>query len=250
MGTPDAIGRSTTPRDEVFDALADERRRAALRVVHDQSPAGVEKDDLAVELAAVTADKPPAEVTDDEHRRAFLECHHRTVPILTDAGLLAETNDGTLVAGDAWATVDFDVGSIVDGPPPGSDADLDAAFEALADSRRRTALAVLANQCHPMATEDLARAVAARETGSSERDVSPGRLERVTISLVHTHLPRLRDAGLVECDAETERISFDGHPVVRVVRLEDGSAWTSSETVAGRRFQGGVTGLVGSLTGR
>ena len=230
MSNPDVGGRTTRSRDELFQTLADDTRRELLRLVVDRSPAGIAKDDLAFELAAVTNDKRLAEVTDDDHQRARIDCHHRSLPALLDADLVAETDDGRLVATDHWALDDPDIDAIVRGQADASSEDLDALFGALADSRRRTVLSVLGNQYHPISVKTLARDVAAREADATERDVSEEKVDEIYTSLVHVHLPTLNDAGLVGYDADSGRVSYEGHPVLRVSWLEDGDADLTTET--------------------
>ncbi|WP_440765105.1 DUF7344 domain-containing protein [Natronorubrum sp. DTA7] len=219
MSNPDAGGRSPRSRDEVFDALADSVRREILRIVHGRSPSGVSTTDLAFELAAVTADSPLASVTDDDHQRALVDCQHRHLPALVDAGLVAETGDGTVVTTDHWVFDDSEFDATFAGRTD-DETDLDALFGALADSRRRTILIVLGNQYHPLSTETLARDVAAREAETAERDVSQERAEQVLTSLVHVHLPHLNDAGLVTYDLETGSVSYKGHPSLRTDWLD------------------------------
>ncbi|ELY82269.1 hypothetical protein [Natrinema pallidum] len=128
-------GSAAAARDELFDALADTRRRTVLRLVRDRTPQGIGKDDLALRFAAVTADKRLATVTDDDHHRALVALHHRHLPRLTDAGLLEETDNGLLRVADR-RMID-DLGAVVtrsDREP--TDAGIaDAVSEAPADGR-------------------------------------------------------------------------------------------------------------------
>ncbi|WP_436343610.1 DUF7344 domain-containing protein [Natronorubrum sp. FCH18a] len=237
MSNPDVSERSPRSREEVFDTLADSTRRDVLRIVHGRSSNGVSKTDLAFELAAVTTDTPLASVTDDEHQRALLDCQHKHLPALVDAGLVAETDDGTIVTTDHWLFDDSEFDAILTGRTD-DETDLDTLFDALSDSRHRTILTVLGNQYHPLSTETLARDVAAREAETSERDVSQERVERVLISLVHVHLPHLNDAGLVGYDAEMGSVSYEGHPSLRTDwlgsnpdRLQSAAESTSTESL-------------------
>ncbi|QSW98826.1 DUF7344 domain-containing protein [Haloterrigena alkaliphila] len=229
MSNPAVSRRTSDSRDAIFGALADEQRREILRIVRERSPSRIDKSDLAYELAAVIGDKRLADVTDDEYRRALVDCQHRSLPALIDAGLLAGTDDDAVVATDHWAFDDSELATVLDGRTDAREGDLDALFDSLADARRRTILTVLGNQYHAISTETLARDVAARESGTAERDVSQDRLERVHSSLVHSHLPRLRDAGLVGYDADAGSVSYEGHPMLRTEWLEDGADDPSSD---------------------
>ncbi|MDF9746681.1 DUF7344 domain-containing protein [Natrinema salsiterrestre] len=214
MSNSASSGSTTGVRDGLFDALADGRRRAVVRLVHERSLEGIEKDDLAFQLAAVMADKRLAAVTDDDHQRARIELHHTLLPRLTDAGLLEEV-DGAVRTTEHGAFDAAGLEAAISAGHGDDAAELDAVFEALADERRRTVLGVLSDQYHPIATETLARDVAAREADATEREVSQERVDEVLTSLVHVHLPLLSDAALIGYDADAGRVSYDGHPAVR-----------------------------------
>ena len=72
-----------------------------------------------------------------------------------------------------------------------------AIFGLLADDRRRRALGYLSRTVGATDLDDLADELALREG-----DPSDGRRDRIRASLFHTHLPKLRDAGVVRYDAE------------------------------------------------
>lgn len=223
-------GSVTAVRDELFDILADTSRRAVLRIVTEQSPVGIAKNDLAFQLAAVLADKPLASVSENDYQQVHAELHHRHVPHLTNTGLLAETDDGSIVTGDHPAYDDPRLEESISGNRDADREALDTVFRALADERRRTILSVLSDQYHPIGTETLARDVAAREAETTERDVPQERVDDVRLSLVHLHLPLLSDATLIGYDTETARVSYEGHPDVRAewIRPADGAEPTDS----------------------
>lgn len=88
---------------------------------------------------------------------------------------------------------------------------LDRYFDALVDRRRRYALYYLRR--HGSASvEELARHVAARETGRPAADLSTDEYEQVQSSLYHNHLPRLADYGLAEFDPRSEMVRFGEPP--------------------------------------
>ncbi|RKD97091.1 DUF7344 domain-containing protein [Halopiger aswanensis] len=228
MSNTAASGRSTTARDDCFRSLADATRRALLRLVYEQSPDGIAKDDLIRELAAVTADKSVDDVTDAEYQRAAVACQHTHLPMLLEAGLLAEaentdTDDTLIVTTDHWAFDEPALENVITGRLDAPAAELDTLFEAVADSRRRLVLSVLAGNARAesdaMDRETLARAVAAREADTDADDVSQDRVATVYSSLVHVHLPLLEDAGLV--DTVSDGVAYDGHPELHVSWIGD-----------------------------
>ena len=77
----------------------------------------------------------------------------------------------------------------------------------LAVERRRLALELLDGRSTPVTLEELAAEIAARETEQNELDETP--VERVALTLHHQHLPELAEAGVLEYDAEAQRIDPD-----------------------------------------
>lgn len=74
----------------------------------------------------------------------------------------------------------------------------------LASERRRTLLAVLAEESKTVNLETVAAAVAEREAASTE--VSADTVKGVTVTLHHHHLPMLADAGVIEYDPDSNLI--------------------------------------------
>ena len=93
---------------------------------------------------------------------------------------------------------------VIDAESTVTDLRRDERYELLAAERRRLAVDVLSERDTPVALDDLAAAVAARET--TESDPGADAVNRTAISLHHVHLPRLADAGVVEYDATDRRV--------------------------------------------
>lgn len=74
----------------------------------------------------------------------------------------------------------------------------------LADPQRRLALEILSEATAPLALADLATEIAAREEDQPAHTVDQDRAKRVLISLYHSHMPKLSDAGVLAYD-ETRR---------------------------------------------
>lgn len=78
----------------------------------------------------------------------------------------------------------------------------------LAAERRRLVLQILTGEPLPFGLEGLAAEVAAREAAGDTVDAET--VERVAITLHHTHLPVLADAGILTYDPESHRIEPGG----------------------------------------
>lgn len=75
----------------------------------------------------------------------------------------------------------------------------------LASERRRATLDALDDLPTPVALEDLADVVAGRECDADAPRTET--VERVAISLHHTHLPKLADLGVLAYDPDAKRVS-------------------------------------------
>lgn len=82
--------------------------------------------------------------------------------------------------------------------------------------RRRVALDILAGRTDPVELEELAAEIAARENG---RDAAEETIERVAITLHHTHLPKMAEMGVLNYDSVSRRIDSRG------VSIDSFSPW-------------------------
>lgn len=203
-------GRTDAPRPRsssaVVDALSHRRRRRVLAVLSDGGSASES------ELAAALARTDDA----DERRRVAVSLHHRHLPKLADAELVVRDADSRTVSPTdhpLFGTRAFDA---VVRDPDASPDELDAALSALADPRRRTALAVLLTAGRPLAEAEVAERVAVRDGARGA-----GVLVGLMTDLHHVHLPALDRAGLVAHDAEARRASADGSPALDAAWFAD-----------------------------
>lgn len=93
------------------------------------------------------------------------------------------------------------------------------AYEVLANPRRRAAVRHLLSRDGAARLGDMAREIAAWENGTDPRDVSSAERERVYISLLQLHMPRLDDAGVVAYDdrGKTARATPAGEALAPLV---------------------------------
>ena len=206
MSSRSADDRSPT---DAFDVLAEPRRRHLLAVLsRDDDPASdpIPIDALATEITSAACGQPI--VTDDQCSRTRISLVHVDLPRLEDAGVV--TCDGSGAA-TCVSTTDHPlfeaewIRPLLETPRDGGLGDVDRlnrTLEALESSRRRTACRVLARRRGPLCVADLAALIAAREGDDRLVDVSPAACANVEIELVHSHLPALAAAGLVEYDRD------------------------------------------------
>lgn len=89
-----------------------------------------------------------------------------------------------------------------------SDERMDIVFDVLAHPYRQTIVRTLDREA-PMSLAELAeRLYEARELAS---------VQRAKVALVHHHLPRMEDAGVVDYDADERRCDLAAGPTVRAV---------------------------------
>lgn len=89
----------------------------------------------------------------------------------------------------------------MDGPHPPADVGdptfQNTIFEILSNPARRSLLQHLTRNPGPIPVDKLATAVAARTLEIPRSDVTAEQRARTLVSLQHTHLPKLRDLGIV-----------------------------------------------------
>lgn len=81
-------------------------------------------------------------------------------------------------------------------------------YRVLANSRRRHALQILCKSNSSIPLADLAADIASRELDESDETDNEEYIERVLISLYHTHVPKLEDMGIVEFNATKRTVSL------------------------------------------
>jgi len=84
----------------------------------------------------------------------------------------------------------------------------DGLFDALSDPQRRFALEYLRNEGGSVAVDELVTELVAWEVGRPVSERTSGDRSAVEISLVHTHLPKLAEAGFISYDAAEGRVAL------------------------------------------
>lgn len=83
-------------------------------------------------------------------------------------------------------------------------------FHVLSNSRRRYVLHYLANNSFVTDIRSLAIQVAKWEVGES--DTTDERIESVRTSLIHSHLPKLADYGIITFDTDSSLVELTEKP--------------------------------------
>ncbi len=91
---------------------------------------------------------------------------------------------------------------------------MDVLHDILSKRRRRRLLVYLVETEAPVTLEELVAAVATAEAGAPADTVDDDVLRSITLSLVHSHLPRLDDAGVVAFDPDRDRAELAVDPSV------------------------------------
>lgn len=93
-------------------------------------------------------------------------------------------------------------------------------IESIADDVRRSALRELRTRRGDVDVKELATVTAATVTGRDLAEVTPDERDAVHWRLVHTHLHKLVEGGLVEWDDEAGTVRTSNHPVLGDERFE------------------------------
>jgi len=84
--------------------------------------------------------------------------------------------------------------------------DVDAIFACLASHQRRLLIEHLSETSGPVVVEELVQYVSKGEDSRTTGTPRDERLAEVTITLLHTHLPKMDEAGMVDLDHETKTV--------------------------------------------
>jgi hypothetical protein len=84
--------------------------------------------------------------------------------------------------------------------------DLDAVFECLTGQRRRLLIEYLSETSGPVVVEELAQHISKQGGRSAAGTSRDDRLDEATIALLHTDLPKLDEAEIVEVDHEMKTV--------------------------------------------
>ena len=189
---------------ELYRVLADERRRTVLTVLCQSDTPTSESDIAQLVVDRKTANSKTAVAT--AHRdHVEISLHHLHLPRIEAAGLIERTDDGHIVCTEHPFWTDSDVRKFLtqDHAVP---ATTTATLDVLADDRRRAILTLLEDQ-QELTVEEIAEKLA-------ETPLPVQELPNLTVELVHHHIPKLEDAGVVVVDSTGESVRYTGNVVL------------------------------------
>lgn len=199
----DGLERASTALSastELYEILSTPRRVTAVAVLVDHD-ASLETTSLARHVAAREAEKPIDDVTAEEHRAVLVSLHHHHLPKLASHRIVAWDRAASTVRFAADAPLSSAQFSFLF--EARSTVRPNRLFETLSQSRRRAVVSILATDGGPLSVDELARQVVAQEKRANVVDVVETDVDRVRVSLHHSHLPALSSAGLLQYDPET-----------------------------------------------
>lgn len=94
------------------------------------------------------------------------------------------------------------------------DSDEERLIRLIAETRNRAILTILNDAARSLTVTALAERLVERDATGTATAAGEHDLERVKLSLHHTDLPRLDEAGLIEYDPETNAVSYEQYPSV------------------------------------
>jgi len=103
--------------------------------------------------------------------------------------------------------------------PVAEELSLTELLELLSHPRRRFVLGLLEETDGDVSMDSLAERLAVWEGDDSSADAGPPAVDDVKLSLYHTHLPKLENAGLVTYDSQ--RVRYDvGEPAMTALSID------------------------------
>lgn len=199
--------------DSAFGALKTAPNRHILGFLLAHPKERLDERNLALDFAAWWYDKPLSDVTSEERDHLLIALRHSHLPRLGADELISRRED------EGWATLTdhplYEDPGIKDMllTENGSEEEISMVCRVLSNERRRTILAVLDRQSAPISAITLAELVTSVELDTPLDRLQFQDREPRYLSLLHTHLPRLHDAGLIE--RTSEGITYRGHRLIR-----------------------------------
>ena len=187
--------------DTVFELASVQRRRHLLASLTDGDADVFDLDTLVEQVQ--TAESRATDGPPPDYDTVLVALHHAHLPKLAAAGVIdydARSQTARIRSHSLLANLL----STFMPPDRVAEADVDGVFTVLRHRYRRVVLSHLRACQSPVPIEELAQQIAAREDDCSVSDVTAEQTERIRNRLIHQHLPKLADRGLINYDRQTE----------------------------------------------
>lgn len=84
---------------------------------------------------------------------------------------------------------------------------IDELFNCLGHARRRHLITVVAAESRSISVDSVIDEIAAIESNADIQSSSDDSVDSIAVSVVHCHLPKLQNAGIVAVDGETSTVT-------------------------------------------
>ena len=197
----DLLDGESDEASELYQILADERRRVLLNVL-DQSNMPVTELELARLVASHELGNTPENVTFSAQERVQISLHHVHLPRLEAHGLIERTTGGSITRTQHSFWTDSDLRTLLTEPDV-DPAIVTATLDLLTSHQCRETLAFL----HDYKNTTIGKL--AEELAGTP--ISGQEIGKVLIALRHRHLPKLAAANVIEMDATGVRVRYMGN---------------------------------------
>jgi len=186
-----------TEADVLFNALRNERRRDALRVLEEDG-ASVEFGELATAVAAGENDVPGSRLTEKQRKRVYVSLYQTHIPLLADTGFVSYDSAGGEVQITSKGQAALEYLAVVEEGMVTDDATVDRILDIIRNERRRRVLSHLVNSNGRSNLTELSESIAAWENDVDVNEVTSSQRKRAYVSLYQAHLPKMADLGIVD----------------------------------------------------
>lgn len=184
---------------QLFDLLADETRRRIIRVLQGNS-GPISEQRLAERLAAMESDS--GKTKSETAETLSVRLYHVHLPKLAESELIEWDRTAQTVFRS-----DYPLDEIHRFEERISTNGWGSIASALADGRRRRALAILEARDEPITREELADELASREASGQRAEPL---IEKISLQLHNHYLPKLEEVDLVRYDPDESTVEYRG----------------------------------------
>lgn len=186
-----------TEADVLFNALRNERRRNALRILEEDG-SSMDFGELATAVASDENDVTGSQLTDKQRKRVYVSLYQTHVPLLADTGFVSYDSAGgdVQITSKGHAALEY-LDAVVE-RIEADDATVDRILDIIRNERRRRVLSQLVSSNGRSDLTALAESIAAWENEVDVHELTSSQRKRAYVSLYQAHLPKMADLGIVD----------------------------------------------------